>query len=144
MSKGCFIVHLLGNAPICASIVLECSCCRIHLYVAAPPSRFSPFNKVIIMNKIWENGRRGLKHRLYPLDFHPSMLTEVKMTKHFVFHLRCDETTWWRKNLGIPSQVWWENIVNIFMNTISGWWQDRIGLKIRFVNIITDLMTGIG
>jgi hypothetical protein len=34
--KGCFIVHLFGNAPICASIVLECSCCRIHCYVAAP------------------------------------------------------------------------------------------------------------
>ncbi len=36
MWKGCFIVHLFGNAPICASSVLECSCCRIHRYVAAP------------------------------------------------------------------------------------------------------------
>jgi hypothetical protein len=33
--KG-FIVHLLGNAPMYASTVLECSCCRIHHYVAAP------------------------------------------------------------------------------------------------------------
>ncbi len=30
------IVHLFGNAPICASTVLECSCCRIHRSVAAP------------------------------------------------------------------------------------------------------------
>ncbi len=29
-------MHLLGNALICASTVLECSCCRIHRYVAAP------------------------------------------------------------------------------------------------------------
>jgi hypothetical protein len=29
-------VHLFGNAPICASIVLECSCGKIHRYVAAP------------------------------------------------------------------------------------------------------------
>jgi hypothetical protein len=25
-----------GNAPICASTVLECGCCRIHRYVTAP------------------------------------------------------------------------------------------------------------
>jgi hypothetical protein len=31
-----FKVHLFGNAPICAITVLECSCCRIHRYVAAP------------------------------------------------------------------------------------------------------------
>jgi hypothetical protein len=36
MCKGCFLVHLFINAPICASTVLECSCCRIHRYVAAP------------------------------------------------------------------------------------------------------------
>jgi hypothetical protein len=29
-------VHLLRNALICASTVLECNCCRIHRYVAAP------------------------------------------------------------------------------------------------------------
>jgi hypothetical protein len=29
-------VHLFLNALICASTVLECSCCRIHRYVAAP------------------------------------------------------------------------------------------------------------
>jgi hypothetical protein len=29
-------VHLLGNAPLCATTVLECSCSRIHRYVAAP------------------------------------------------------------------------------------------------------------
>ncbi len=40
MYKGCFIVHLFGNAPICASIVLECSCCKIHCYVAAPCKDF--------------------------------------------------------------------------------------------------------
>jgi hypothetical protein len=34
--KGCFIVHLFGSAPICASTVSECSCCRIHGNVAAP------------------------------------------------------------------------------------------------------------
>ncbi len=28
--KGCFIVHLFGNAPICVSTVLECSCSRIQ------------------------------------------------------------------------------------------------------------------
>jgi hypothetical protein len=28
-----------GNEPICASTVLECSCCRIHRYVAAPRQR---------------------------------------------------------------------------------------------------------
>ncbi len=33
MLKGCFIVHLFGNVP---STVLECSCCRIHRYVATP------------------------------------------------------------------------------------------------------------
>jgi hypothetical protein len=33
--KGCFIVHLLGNALIRASTVLERNCCRIHRYVAA-------------------------------------------------------------------------------------------------------------
>jgi hypothetical protein len=31
-----FLVYFFGNAPICASTVLECSCCRIHLYVTAP------------------------------------------------------------------------------------------------------------
>jgi hypothetical protein len=31
--KGWFIVNLFGNAPICASTVLECSFCRIHRYV---------------------------------------------------------------------------------------------------------------
>ncbi len=36
MWKGCFIVHLFLNALKCASTVLECSCCRIHRYVAAP------------------------------------------------------------------------------------------------------------
>jgi hypothetical protein len=30
------MVHLLGNAPICSSTVLECSCCRILRYVAGP------------------------------------------------------------------------------------------------------------
>ncbi len=30
---------LLGNALICASTVLECSCCSIHRYVAAPPQQ---------------------------------------------------------------------------------------------------------
>ncbi len=30
------VVYLFGNAPICASTVLECSCCRTHRYVAAP------------------------------------------------------------------------------------------------------------
>ncbi len=34
--KGCFKLHLFGNAPICASTVLECSCCKIHRSVAAP------------------------------------------------------------------------------------------------------------
>jgi hypothetical protein len=34
--KGCFLVHFFGNAPIYASTVLECSCCKIHRYVAAP------------------------------------------------------------------------------------------------------------
>jgi hypothetical protein len=29
-------VNLFGNAPICASTVLECNCCRIHRYIAAP------------------------------------------------------------------------------------------------------------
>jgi hypothetical protein len=29
-------VHLFGNAHICASTVLEYSCCRIHRNVAAP------------------------------------------------------------------------------------------------------------
>jgi hypothetical protein len=29
-------VYLFGNARICASTVLERSCCRIHSYVAAP------------------------------------------------------------------------------------------------------------
>ncbi len=29
-------MHLFRNALICASTVLECSCCRIHRYVAAP------------------------------------------------------------------------------------------------------------
>ncbi len=29
-------MYLFGNAPICASTVLECSCCRIHRNVAAP------------------------------------------------------------------------------------------------------------
>ncbi len=29
-------MHLLGNPLICASTVLEWSCCRIHRYVAAP------------------------------------------------------------------------------------------------------------
>jgi hypothetical protein len=33
--KGYFIDHLFGNAPICASTVLECSCSRIHRYEAA-------------------------------------------------------------------------------------------------------------
>jgi hypothetical protein len=36
LCKGYFIVHVFGNAPICASTVLECSCCGIHRYVAAP------------------------------------------------------------------------------------------------------------
>ncbi len=36
MWKGSFILHLFGNALICASTVLECSCCRIPRYVAAP------------------------------------------------------------------------------------------------------------
>ncbi len=34
--KRCFMVHLFGNAPISASTVLECSCCRIHRNIAAP------------------------------------------------------------------------------------------------------------
>jgi hypothetical protein len=29
-------VHLSGNALICASTILERSCCRTHRYVAAP------------------------------------------------------------------------------------------------------------
>jgi len=29
-------LHLFGNAPIWASTFFECSCCRIHRYVAAP------------------------------------------------------------------------------------------------------------
>jgi len=34
--KGCFIERLFWNALKCASTVLECSCCKIHRYVAAP------------------------------------------------------------------------------------------------------------
>jgi hypothetical protein len=37
--KGCFIVRLFLNALKCASTVLECRCCRIHRYVAAPCKR---------------------------------------------------------------------------------------------------------
>ncbi len=37
--KGCFIEHLFGNAPICVSTILECNCCRIYRYVAAPKVR---------------------------------------------------------------------------------------------------------
>jgi hypothetical protein len=37
--KGCFIEHLFGNAPICVSSILECNCCRIYRYVAAPKVR---------------------------------------------------------------------------------------------------------
>jgi hypothetical protein len=35
-------VPLLGNTPItvCSSTVLECSCCRIHRYVAAPTIQY--------------------------------------------------------------------------------------------------------
>ncbi len=29
-------MHLFGKSPIYASTVLECSCCKIHRYVAAP------------------------------------------------------------------------------------------------------------
>ncbi len=31
---------LFGNAPKCASTVLECSCCSIHRFVAAPSSQY--------------------------------------------------------------------------------------------------------
>ncbi len=34
--KKVFLVRVFGNAPICASTVLECSCCRIDRNVAAP------------------------------------------------------------------------------------------------------------
>ncbi len=34
--KRVFYGAFVGNAPICASTVLECSCCRIHCFVAAP------------------------------------------------------------------------------------------------------------
>ncbi len=34
-------MHLFGNAPICASTVLECSCCRIHRNVAAPKIHYT-------------------------------------------------------------------------------------------------------
>jgi hypothetical protein len=34
--KRVFYSALFGNAPICASTVLECSLSRIHRYVAAP------------------------------------------------------------------------------------------------------------
>jgi hypothetical protein len=40
-------VHLLRNALICASTVLECSCCRIRRYVAAPQK--------LLDNKIFPN-----------------------------------------------------------------------------------------
>jgi hypothetical protein len=28
-------MHFFGNAPICATPVLECGCCKIYRYVAA-------------------------------------------------------------------------------------------------------------
>ncbi len=49
--KCCFIVHLFGNAPVFASIVLECSCRRIHRYVAAPSE-----NRKTTHNWGYENG----------------------------------------------------------------------------------------
>ncbi len=49
--KCCFMVHLFQNAPICASTVLECSCCRIHRYVAAPKSD----QKMLLSKDFWKN-----------------------------------------------------------------------------------------
>ncbi len=41
--KGVF-----GNAPICASAVLECSCCRIHRNVAAPTNSGVEYTRPVI------------------------------------------------------------------------------------------------
>ncbi len=56
--KRWFTVHLFGNTLICASTVLECSCCRIHRYVAAP---FLPLSGVhsIMMEKFSQGGEGG-------------------------------------------------------------------------------------
>ncbi len=52
--NGCFIIHLFGNAPICASTVLEYSCCKIHCYVAAPfPSPLFHFLLLICLRKLF-------------------------------------------------------------------------------------------
>ena len=45
MWKGCFIVRLFWNTLKCASTVLECSCCRIHRYVAAPQVHMTKIHK---------------------------------------------------------------------------------------------------
>ncbi len=37
------IMHLLWNAPFCASTVSGCRCCRIHCYVALPFKRLADF-----------------------------------------------------------------------------------------------------
>ncbi len=51
--KGCFILLLLGNAPICPSTVLECSCCKIHRYVAAPVSLRIRVLRAHVQFRIW-------------------------------------------------------------------------------------------
>ncbi len=57
--KGCFIVHLFGNAPMCASTVLECSCCRIHRY-----GRIKIGNIVTLSEQVTHNFLLNIQYQL--------------------------------------------------------------------------------
>ncbi len=59
--KKVFLVHLFENALICGSTVLECSCCRIHRYVAAPFKHI--FYRKSLKKYRWRIGDCSLRER---------------------------------------------------------------------------------
>ncbi len=61
-------MHLFGNALICTSTVLKCSCCRIHRYVTEPykqPEKLTSKNKVARGKVLIKHGKENSKTEAY-------------------------------------------------------------------------------